>query len=92
MEKSLKHCEDAVVSDLDAAEVLQPGIGALDFSTLSVTTQLSFVLESAVAYVLSIENNQLRPTLFEPHSQSVGVIASIGNDSAQMGAGASTNC
>jgi hypothetical protein len=86
----LKHCEDAVISDLDAPEVLQPGIGALDFPALSVTAQLAFVLESAIADILSIGDNQLRATLFEPRSQGIGVISSIGNDSAQMGARAST--
>jgi hypothetical protein len=91
VEKALKHCEDAVVADLDATEVLQPGVGALDFPALAVATQLAFVLESAIADVLSVGDDQLRPTLFEPRSQSIGVIASIGNDSAQMGAGASTS-
>ena len=90
MEEALKHCEDAVVSDLDAAEVLQPGVGAFDFPAFSVTAQLAFVLKSAIADVLSVGDNQLRPTLFEPRSQSIGVIASISNDSTQMGAGAST--
>ena len=89
MEESLKQCEDAVVTHLDATKVLQPGVGALDFPALAVAAQLSFVLESAVADVLSIGDNQLRPTLFESSSQGIGVIASICNNSAQMGAGAS---
>ena len=63
MEESLKHCGDAVVAHLDAAEVLQPGVGALDFPALAAAAQLSFVLESAVADVLAIGDNQLRPTL-----------------------------
>ena len=90
MKEALKHGEDAVVAHLDAAEVLQPGVGALDFPAFSVATQLSFVLESAVADVLSIGDNQLRPTLFESSSQGIGVVASICNNSAQMAAGTST--
>ena len=90
MEEALKHGEDAVVADLDAAEVLQPGVGALDFPALAVATQLAFVLESAVADVLSIGDNQLRPALFESSSQGIGVVASICNNSAQMGARTST--
>jgi hypothetical protein len=31
VEEALKDSEDAVVADLDAAEVLQPCVGALDF-------------------------------------------------------------
>lgn len=91
MEEALKHGEDAVVPHLDTAEVLQPGVGTLDFPALAITTQLAFVLETAVADVLSVRDNQLRPTLFEPCSQGIGVIASICNNSAQMGARASTS-
>ncbi len=91
MDESLKDGKDTVVAHLDTAEVLQPGIGALDFPTLAITTQLALVLESAIADVPSIGDNQLRATLFEPCSQSIGVIASIGNDSAQMRAGTSTS-
>jgi hypothetical protein len=89
VEEALKHREDAVVADLDAAEVLQPGIGALDFPALSIAAKLAFVLESAIADVLSVGNNQFRSTLFEARSQSIGAIAPICNDSAQMGAWAS---
>ena len=49
MEESLKDGKDAVIAHLDAAEVLQPGVGALDFPALAVSAQLAFVLEAAVA-------------------------------------------
>lgn len=91
MDESLKHCEDAVVAHLDAAEVLQPGVGTLDFPALAISAKLAFVLESAVPDVLSVGDNQFRPALFETNSQSIGVIATIRNDSAQMGARASTS-
>ena len=61
VEESLKHCEDAVVADLDAAEVLQPGVGTHDFPALAITAKLAFVLEPAIADVLSVGDNQLVP-------------------------------
>ncbi|MGB0122698.1 MAG: hypothetical protein WBP63_04640, partial [Silvibacterium sp.] len=76
----MKDSEDAVVAHLDASEVLQPGVGALDFPALAVATKFAFVLESAVANVLSVGDNQLRPRLFESSSQGIGVVASICNN------------
>jgi hypothetical protein len=40
VEESLKYVKAAVVADLDAAEILQPGVGALDFPALAVSAQL----------------------------------------------------
>jgi len=91
MEKSLKYGEDAVVAHLDATEVLQPGIGALDFPALAVASQLAFVLEAAVADVLSVGNDQLRTLLLQSPAQRIGVIAPVGNDAPQMGARASAS-
>jgi len=84
MKKALKHGEDAVITDLDASEVLQPGVGALDFPAFAVAAQFAFVLETAVTDVLSIGNDQLCLSLVEPHPQSVGIVAAIGNDSLEM--------
>ena len=89
VDEPLEHCEDAVVSDQHAAEVLEPGVGALEFPTSSVTTQLRFVFKSAVAGVFSLGDNQLGPTMLESRSESSGVVSLIGNDSAQVGAVAS---
>ncbi len=91
MEEALKHSEDAVVTHLNAAEVLQPGVGALDFPALAITTKLAFVLKAAISDVFSVRDNQFRPALFEARSESVGVIASVCDDSTQMGAGASAS-
>ena len=89
MEESLKHGKDAVIAHLDASKVLQPGVGALDFPALAVAAQLAFVLEAAVADVLSVGNNQLRSHSFQSRPQRIGVIAPIGNDAAEMRARAS---
>ncbi len=91
MEKSLKYGEDAVVAHLDTAEILQPGVGALDFPALSISAQLAFVVEAAVADVFSVGNNQLRSPPFQPHTQGIGVVAPISDDASQMGTWASAS-
>jgi hypothetical protein len=40
MKEALKYGKDAVVTHLDAPEVLQPGVGALDFPSFAVAAQL----------------------------------------------------
>ncbi len=86
MEKALKYGKDAVVTDLDAPEVLQPGVGTLDFPAFAVAAQLAFVLKAAVTDVLSVGDDQLCLALVESHPQGVGIVAAIGNDAIQMGA------
>lgn len=91
MKEALKESKDAVVSDLDTAEVLQPGVGAFDFPSLAIASQLPFVFKTPVADVLSIGSDQLRSTLLELSAQWVGVVASIGNHATQTGTGASAS-
>src|SRR6266700_1650112 len=85
LDEALKDGEYAVVSDLDAAKVLQPGIGALDFPPSPVASQLAFVFEAAVANVAAIRSNQFRPALHHPLAERIGVISPIGNHAAQPG-------
>jgi hypothetical protein len=86
MEEALKDGEYAVVSDLDAAKVLQPSVGALDFPSSSIASQLAFVLEAAVANVAAIRSNQFCPALHHSPAERIGIIAPIGNHAAQPGA------
>jgi hypothetical protein len=86
MEEALKDGEYAVVSDLDAAKVLQPGIGALDFPAPPVASQLALVFESAIANIAAIRSNQFCPALHHPPAQRIGIIASISNHAVQSGA------
>ena len=86
VEEALKHGKDAVVAHLDAAEVLQPGVGALDFPAFAIAAQLALVFKTAVADVFAIGDNQLASTLFEPLPQGIGIVAAIGNHPSQAGA------
>jgi hypothetical protein len=90
VEESLKDGEDAVVADLDAAEVLQPGVGAFDFPALAVAAELSFIFKSAMAVVAAVRSDQFCAAPFQPRAQRVGVVAAIGNHAPQAGARAST--
>jgi hypothetical protein len=57
VDEPLKDGKDTVVAHLNAPEVLQPSVGAFDFPAFAIATQLAFVLESAIAGVLSIGDN-----------------------------------
>jgi hypothetical protein len=85
VEEALKDIEYPVVADPDAAEVLEPGVGALDFPSPPVTSQLTFVLEAAVPDVAAVGNDQLRALLLEPQAERVGVITAVGDHTAQTG-------
>ena len=41
VEGALKDGNQAVVADLDASEILQPGVGAFDFPAFAVSAQLA---------------------------------------------------
>ena len=47
VEEALKHGEDAVVALLESTEVLQPGVGTLDFPAFAVSAELAFVLKAS---------------------------------------------
>jgi hypothetical protein len=90
MEKAPKHGKNAVEAHLDAAEVLQPGVGALDFPALAVSPQFAFILETAVADVFPVRNDQLGLPLVEANPQGIGIVAAIGNDPLEMRTWSST--
>jgi hypothetical protein len=54
MIKALKHGENTVISDMDATEILQPGVGAFDFPAFPIAAQLAFVLKAAATDVFSV--------------------------------------
>ncbi len=72
VEEALKESKEAVVADLDAAEVLQPSVGAFDFPALAVAAELSFIFKSAMAVVAAVGDDQLGATLFHSLAQWVG--------------------
>jgi hypothetical protein len=89
VEESLKYEKDAAVADQGAAEVLQPSVGAFEFPALAISAQLAFVLETAVADVLSVGNDQFYAFAFQPVPERIEDVAPVGNDAPQMGARAS---
>ena len=69
MEEALKDREYAIVADVDAAKVLQPGICALDFPAFAVAAELTFVFKSAMAVVAAVRSDQFGAALFQPQAQ-----------------------
>jgi hypothetical protein len=90
MEETVQDREGAGVSDLDKAEVLQSGIDTLYFPAFAIATQLSQVLETPVAGVLSVGNDELRMVPSRTDLWRIGAVTATDNDTAQLGAGAST--
>ena len=77
MEEALKDSENAVVADLDAAEVLQPSVSALDFPAAFVAAEFAPIFIAPLFVVAAVGHDQLGAALFQPLAQWVGVIAAI---------------
>jgi hypothetical protein len=89
VEEALKDGNQALVADLDAAEVLQPGVGAFDFPGFAVSSQLAFVFEAAMTVVAAVGSDQLAAALFPFSAQRIGVISAVCNHASQTGTRAS---
>jgi len=89
VEGALKDGNQAVVADLDASEILEPGVGAFDFPAFAVSAQLAFVFEAAMTVVAAVGSDQLCAALFQPFAQRIGVLSAICNHASETGTGAS---
>jgi hypothetical protein len=87
VEEALKDGNQVVVADLDASEVLQPGVGAFDFPAFAVSAQLALVFEAAMTVVAAVGSDQLSAALFQPFAQRIGVISAVCNHAPQTGTG-----
>jgi hypothetical protein len=59
VKESLVDAQDAVVTNLNAAKVLQPGVGAFDFPAPTITAQLPVVFEAALFSGANVGCDQL---------------------------------
>jgi hypothetical protein len=84
MEEPLKYGEDAIVADLNAEDILQPGVSARDFPAAILVAQLAVVREAVVAGTLPVGKDQLCVQTLPEHPQGIGVVALIGSDAPQM--------
>src|SRR3989304_2151658 len=80
MKEAFKHAQDAVLTDLEPAEVAEPGEGALDFPAPPVAPQLATILIRLVPFIAAIRHNQLDAASSEPPPQRIAVVAAIGDD------------
>jgi hypothetical protein len=58
VEEALKDGEDAIIADLNSAEVLQPCVGAFDFPSPAVAAQLAFVFKASMTIVAAVRSDQ----------------------------------
>jgi hypothetical protein len=92
VEEALKDSENAVVADLDAAEVLQPSVSALDFPAAFVSAEFAPIFIAPLFVVAAVGHDQLGAAPFQLFAQWVGVIAAVCDHAAQAGTRASTAC
>ena len=79
MEKSFIHLKMIVMADQQAAEVAQPGKGALDIPAFAVAPQFSAVVERGFLAALAMRHDQQNPALQQTPTQAVAVVAPVGN-------------
>jgi hypothetical protein len=84
VEEALKDVKDAVIANLNAAEVLQPCIGAFDFPASSVAPQFAFVIEATVSNIAAIGCDQFGAAPFQPRTQRIGIVAAICDHAPQV--------
>jgi spore germination cell wall hydrolase CwlJ-like protein len=60
VEEALKESKDAVVADLDAAEVLQPSVGAFDFPAAFVASEFASIFIASLSIVARIGHHIAR--------------------------------
>ncbi len=90
MDEGLVDSKHAVVAHQDAAIVLQPGKGALDFPALAVAAQLAPILEAPLHAVRSIGHAEVGAALPQAATQRITIVAAIRNDPPQAGARSSS--
>ena len=64
MEEALKEGKDAVVADLDAAEVLQPSVGAFDFPAAFVASEFACIFIASLSLVAAVGTIRSVPRCF----------------------------
>src|SRR4028119_1858842 len=79
MHQSRENNRRTFITHRQAAEVLQPGVGALNNPAMLVTPQLAAVLMGRFAVVLACGNNRLHTTLHQLLAYSVAVVALVSN-------------
>jgi len=87
MEEGVIHRQRAFVSHHQAAEVAQPGEGALDFPATPIAPQRSSILRGRLAPVLAMRTDQMDAAAFESAAQRVAVVGPVGDEALGLALG-----
>jgi len=79
MEERIIEPQRTLVAHDQAAEIAQPGEGALDFPATSISPQRSSILRGCSASVVPMRADQLDAPLLESVAQRVAVVRSVGD-------------
>src|SRR5579859_5783900 len=80
MKEALIEAEDAVVTNGQAAEGLQPGKRALDFPSSAIAQKFAAVLAPPTCAIAAMRYQQLDTTLVKSIAQGIGVVSFVGDD------------
>src|SRR5688572_3621122 len=75
------HLWVAFVADHQPAKISQPGKGAFDFPTASITPEFAPILRGFFLSPFAMGTNQLDALLFQMRPQFVAVVSTVGNQS-----------
>lgn len=87
MKEGIVDGETAFVAHDQAAEVSQPGKGALDFPATPVTPQRPSILRGCLATILAMWTDQLDAALLETAAQRVAVVGAVGDEALGLASG-----
>ncbi len=68
-----------LMTNQQAAELAQPGVGSLDNPAAHITPQFSSIFVAPLPAVLAVGSNQFYASLLQALAQRVGVVAAVGN-------------
>ena len=68
-----------LMTDQQAAELTEPGIGPLDDPATFVTSEFAAILVAPLFVVAAVRNDQIYAAFFQPFAQRVRVVGAVGN-------------
>ena len=68
-----------LMTDQQAAELTEPGIGPLDDPATFVTSEFATIFVAPLFVIAAVRNDQIYAAFFQPFAQRVGVVGAVGN-------------
>jgi hypothetical protein len=68
-----------LMTNQQAAELAEPGVGSLHDPAALVASQLTSIFVPPLLVAAAVRDNQFNPTLLQPFPQRVGIVAFVGD-------------